>query len=731
MLNTGSPGGDAGPLRAGVSRWRRWALVTTLTLIAAAAATMPFWRRPAPPPPTAAAEEDADLDELATRPQASGYLGPQACTPCHAERVAEFQATSHFRACRLPRVGEMPPGFAPGRGHCATRDPALRFDMTRAGDDFLQTTLHTTAAGERRTSTRIDLVYGAAAADEVYFSWHGDHLRELPLAWLHPQNQWGMAPYYRYGTGDFSRKATTRCLECHNTYFEHVPGTANQYRRDSFLLGVSCERCHGPGRDHAAFHQAHPQAGAAHAVVHPGRLTRVRQLEVCTQCHSNAIKRRRPAFSYRPGTPLADSFRTIVTRHPEDDHVANQIQYLRASRCFQKTDLTCTTCHNPHRGHETAAPGLAARSCLKCHQAGACAEHNRLPAPVRGNCVGCHMPARVWMNVHFQTEDDLYVPPIRRHEHRIAVYPVARQEVLLAWYRTQVDAPSRQEAARLTKALVGHWLAEADNRCRAYRFMAAIGAIREALRLDPAPATHAKLKAVVAIQARLDADLVEANRHLEGGRPAKAIETLDKILAVKPDWATAHGKLGMAYASTGASERAAKHLRAVADCDPNDAYGYAMLGWLAFLQDKAADAEEAYRRADELEPFSAKLKYQRGLALRKLGRLKEAIECFRRGLTIDPNHGGICQALSDALRHQGQAAEAVRFGRRAARLTRFQNPDVLVTLAEAYAAAGRFADADATATRALTVARTGNPELVPHIRRSLEGFRARGQSAPK
>src|SRR6266478_4072110 len=114
------------------------------------------------------------------------------------------------------------------------------------------------------------------------------------------------------------------------------------------------------------------------------------------------------------------------------------------------------------------------------------------------------MPARVWINVHFHTEDDQYVPPIRRAQHRIAVDPIAKQEVLLAWHRTQSDEASKKEAARLTKTLVEHWLAEADNRRRDYRFMAAIGAVREAMRLDSSATTVAKLRQAVTTHVGLE-----------------------------------------------------------------------------------------------------------------------------------------------------------------------------------------------------------------------------------
>src|SRR5207249_11593311 len=143
--------------------------------------------------------------------------------------------------------------------------------------------------------------------------------------------------------------------------------------------------------------RAHPRAEAGHAIVHPGHLARERQIELCTQCHGNSTKARGPVNSYRPGEPLEQYFRTALTSHPEDDHVANQVKYLRQSKCFQKSEMTCVTCHDPHKPHEPAQSDSARRSCLQCHQAAHCKEQERVPAAVRGDCVGCHMPPRVWM----------------------------------------------------------------------------------------------------------------------------------------------------------------------------------------------------------------------------------------------------------------------------------------------------------------------------------------------
>lgn len=731
MLNKGSQRPFFGQFRAGLRCLTRWWCILTLVGLASAIGGAVLVRN-GPRQKShdiVMASQDDDLHESPTGNP--GYLGAQACAACHAERVAEFQATNHFRTGRMPQPDAMPPGFATGQGTFTTRHPDLRFEMTQENGGFFQTAIQKKSTGEEeRTSERIDLVFGAGAADEVYHYWRDDRLFQLPIAWLHPLSRWGNSPGFQDGVARFTRETSPRCLECHNTWFEHVAGTSNRYDRNGYILGVTCERCHGPGRDHVAFHEAHPEMAEAHAIVHPARLSRDRQLDACAQCHSNAIKYRAPAFSFRPGESLDSYFRTDVGNLPEEAHTANQVQALRRSRCFQESKtLTCTTCHDPHRRKGPANSDLVQRSCLGCHQSDDCAERPRLPAAVCGDCLSCHMPKRRAINVFFNDASDDFVPLIWRREHRIAVHPTARQEVLLAWHRRQTDADSQDETARLTKALVEYWLGEAEKYRREYRFLAAIGAYREAYSLDPAPRIRDMLEETKAILVKLKADMESALRLIGEQQYMDATDTLQKVLSVKPDLAIAHGKLGLLFAQAGKSELAVTHLQAVAKFDPDDPYGERLLGWLAYLRGDAEVAVEAYRRADEIEPFDAEINYQRGLALMKLDRWTEAIECFRRVLTIDPNHAGGSQGLGHALRQQGELAESLQFARRAAHLTDFKNSDVLLTLADTYADTGRFAEANATAVQALAVAETNNLQLVPTIRSRLQQYRLRAKHA--
>ena len=710
----------------GNSRSRPWLRVTVglILILAIGVTTYSLWPRPTG---TRVTDQDIEVRVEPVSTPITGYLGMHACVECHAERVAEFQSTGHARACRLPRPDEMPPAFAPGKGTYTTRQPGMRFEMTQSGGTFLQTAIYQTPVGEQQTTVSIDLVYGAGTADDVYLSWRDDdRMYELPVSWLHKTKQWGVTHFNPYTTGDFSRELTPRCLECHNTWFEHVPGTANQYRRENHILGVSCESCHGPGAEHVGYHKAHPDARDAHAVVNPGHLARERNIEVCTQCHSNAITHRGAAFSYRPGEPLADYYRTLSIGNSEDDHVANQIAYLRQSKCFQNSEtLTCTTCHDPHRPQGPDNAGSA--SCWKCHESADCGEQEHVPSALRDDCIDCHMPKYVKTNVNFQTETDDFVPPTRRFDHRIAIHPAARQEKLLNWYRAQSDTESKNQAASLTESLVSHWWAQADTFLKEHRYLAAIAALREAMRIEPAPATRERLREMVEIQAGYVADWADVMQQTSQNRSEDAIRTLNKILAVKPDDAKAHGKLGTLYATAGKMDLAIEHLQAVEKYDPDEAYGHGMLGWLAYLDGKFDEAVGHYQKAEEVEPYNGKLNHQIGLALTQLDRLPEASQRFQRALEMEPQRVDTCQCLSLALAQQNQFDEAIPFAQRAVKLTGYRDLVALVSLADIQQAAGRTDDAIETVQRALEFAEKSQPAIVPQILARLKSL----QSASK
>lgn len=705
----------AGPVRIAI-----FCLIAVLTLLLGMGLYLRNSRTPRRE--TVVAPDPAE-DRVASRPN-PGYVGPQACARCHQDRVDEFKQTRHFQAMCAPDQVSMPEGFNTGQGTLGFPDLAAHFEMRQADGQFLQTTRDSKAVSPQFDSP-IAFVYGARGGnDEVYFTWQGDRLRELPMVWLAPSKSWGLSPLDRHGSGDFSRDTTLRCVECHTTWFEHVPGSRNQYGRDHNILGVTCEVCHGPGKDHVAFHGSHPDQKEPHAVVRPALLPRDRQTDLCAQCHSNALKPKGPAFSYRPGQPLSDHYVSLHTMYPEQDHVANQTTYMKQSRCYQMSDsLTCITCHNPHQPRSEANAG--AQSCRKCHKNEDCADRPRLPEPVRDNCVGCHMPEHRKIQVFFRTQNDKYVAPVKRYEHKIGIDHMARKNVLWEYYRLQTDAMSQAEVDRLSNELADAWLAESRQRQQDHRFLAAIDACRESLKYTARPEAQARLDELIGIQSDIDDGYQDALWHESQGRYPEAIDAFERVLAAKPDFAMAHARLGTTYAVVGDKTLAVQHLKSAAEYDPDEPYAPGMLGWLAYLDGNAAEALDYYRQADEVEPYSAKINYQIGLALVRLQRFPEAIERFRKFATIDPGSDQAFLALSQTLRRAGKTKDSLEPALKAVSLTRFQEAASLVNLAEIYAETSRSDDALRTAEKAMSAAQSRAPRMIPQIRTLIDDIRRR------
>ena len=77
---------------------------------------------------------------------------------------------------------------------------------------------------------------------------------------------------------------TVRCMECHTTWMEHATGT-NLFRRQGAIMGVTCERCHGPGAAHVEHHRAHPGEKSPSGILNPITLDRERLIE----CRDDAV----------------------------------------------------------------------------------------------------------------------------------------------------------------------------------------------------------------------------------------------------------------------------------------------------------------------------------------------------------------------------------------------------------------------------------------------------------
>ena len=121
--------------------------------------------------------------------------------------------------------------------------------MEQKGYDFFQTAVEGADPFMTTRTERFAFVIGSGGKGQTYLFWKGDDLFQLPVSYW-SELGWVNSPGYRDGTANFSRPIIPRCLECHGTYFEQIPPPSNRYSKTGFTVGITCEKCHGPGREH-------------------------------------------------------------------------------------------------------------------------------------------------------------------------------------------------------------------------------------------------------------------------------------------------------------------------------------------------------------------------------------------------------------------------------------------------------------------------------------------------
>lgn len=595
------------------------------------------------------------------------YLGAESCRECHAKRVNEFAGTAHFRAARLPGTKEVMGDYDPGKNIYQTRDSNLRYEMTTDGTNYFQTRIEKTPEGEKRERKQAAMIYGTGALDEIYLFWEGDKIHEMPIAYAAPLNRWINAPGYVDGHADFSHGANT-CIHCHNTHIEPVAGTPDQFHREGMIASISCEKCHGPGSEHVAYHQDSPGETTGKYIANPESMTRQQRNDLCSECHSDLGAPRQPLFSYRPGEPLGDFYVVPeMKKSQENEHTANHIRYLEQSQCFQKSDsLSCVTCHDPHVSEGLKNSLSVERSCLGCHQAEDCGERPKLPVAVRDQCMDCHMPVRPDLHTAFHGPDKLHIPGRNRREHRIAVHPLATEKLLARHYLSQNDEASKEKAEQLSGKLTKEFVARAEKLTAERQLATAMAAYREArdFAADPAPISAA-LDKLAAERERFLITFNDGVRALGARDPEGAIDKLRIALEIDPKFSVGLHRLGEAYQALGNHEEAIHRFQAALASNPDLPETYTQMGLSHHMMNDIDAAIENYERALKLNPRSSETHNNLGIAHRARRDPERARQHYLRAIEYNSGNASAHNNLGGLLQREGDLPGAIASYRRA------------------------------------------------------------------
>ena len=214
------------------------------------------------------------------------------------------------------------------------------------------------------------------------------------------------------------------------------------------------------------------------------------------------------------------------------------------------------------------------------------------------------------------------------------------------------------------------------------------------------------------------------------GRYDEAINNYFRALQLNPEYYVALNNLGVALSARGRPDAAIRYFRKALELKPDYFDALKNLATSLAARRQFEEAVGYYRRAIQVNPERPDIFLGLGHALGQTGHDLEARDAYQEAMILAPD-------LAVALNNQAWAlatnpnpdtrsgVEAVRLAEQACEVTQFNRPLFLGTLAAAYAEAGRFSDAVATAEKAERLAtQAGLPEVAARNRQLLELYHA-------
>ncbi len=373
-----------------------------------------------------------------TRPP-QGYVGGEACRRCHERVWEQYQSHSMSRSSAIVSDATSIEDFDQRPSFDAqTQIGTVNYRVERSNEgEFHHESLTDPVLGQVYDQrVKIEFVIGSGKVGRTYLHVQKDCFFVSPIAWYPQGAKWDLSLGYRPGRHPrFERKATQLCLTCHTDRVVVDEEYPERFNLKSIQgAAISCERCHGPGRDHIAFHDRSPNqvniaADTIDPIVNPIKLDSERRESICWQCHFSAddrvLRYGRTHADFRPGMTFDEIWVPFVRNDvdaPIPVEPVNHVEQILVSQCYRRSDgrFGCLSCHDAHSLPSPKEKDRFYRAkCLACHIDRGCSEpiELRTQSSESDSCVECHMPPQRLDRLSHTSQTD----------HRILRKPMPKQ----------------------------------------------------------------------------------------------------------------------------------------------------------------------------------------------------------------------------------------------------------------------------------------------------------------
>lgn len=277
------------------------------------------------------------------------------------------------------------------------------------------------APTEKNHDYKIEYVFGLTPLQQYIVKFPNGHYQCLRTAWDTKKNKWfDLYPDFKVVHSEWlhwSRGGlnwNNMCADCHSTNVrKNYTQETHSYDTKFAIINVSCEACHGPGKQHVedvkTLGDTYRDTGTMQMTIETGPKELVDQ---CARCH---MRREQVTDKFNfEGTMLDHYFPQLITAnmYHEDGQILDE-DYVYGSFVQSKmyhNDVTCTNCHDAHT-LERKFEGN--KLCAQCHvpETYDTEKHHFHPKGSEGaQCINCHMPGKYYMGNDFRRDHSFRIP---------------------------------------------------------------------------------------------------------------------------------------------------------------------------------------------------------------------------------------------------------------------------------------------------------------------------------
>lgn len=345
------------------------------------------------------------------------YTGNLSCKSCHAPEHAQWEQSHHYMAMQPASDSVVSGDF----NNVTFSADGVTSRFFKKDGKFI---INTQGEDGQNHDYEVKYIFGFTPLQQYLVEFPGGRMQVprvswdvIAKKWFHqyagskiPANDW------LHWTGN-GQNWNTMCASCHSTNlnkgYDVATDTYNTTYND---INVSCESCHGPGKNHIEYiagtdYKDGKKVTGSLLKLYKGS-GQMAEVNTCGYCHARRVDVTGSVLpgeevmdDYIPALPTTDFFFADGQMNDEDYNYTSFVQ----SKMFHR-GVQCGNCHNPHSGKLKLESSLV---CGQCHASEKyeAQSHTIHTANTQGvNCVSCHMPSKLYMGNDLRHDHSFRIP---------------------------------------------------------------------------------------------------------------------------------------------------------------------------------------------------------------------------------------------------------------------------------------------------------------------------------